>query len=393
MTDVFNLPENYYNILNNMDFPILYKLDSKVNIRQWRIFTNPIFGNNNGKWEYVQEYGLKNGKLQQTSVVISSGKNIGKSNETTTEQQCELEARSLWNKKQEREGYTTYIPISKPLMPMLAHDYKKPNYSKKIKFPCFAQPKLNGYRCLAIVTPPRSANNVKLISRKNLEWKALGHLNKELSVFPKGIYDGELYKHGPDFQEICGAVSRDEPNDLSAKIEYHIYDLVDENLPFSERHKLIQDIITKHGIEFVKPVSTVLIKSSTLIDQAHDDFVSQGYEGIILRNSNGLYKINGRSSDLQKFKKFEDDEFKIIGANEMGGNWIGCCTFRCKTKAGHIFDVTPEGDYSTRSKYWQDWNSGKIKPGDLLTVKYFGYTTTNNPVPYLPVGICIRNNE
>jgi ATP-dependent DNA ligase len=39
----------------------------------------------------------------------------------------------------------------------------------------------------------------------------------------------------------------------------------------------------------------------------HDEYVAQGYEGIMLRNKAGKYAVGHRSSDLQKFKKFLDD--------------------------------------------------------------------------------------
>ena len=42
-------------------------------------------------------------------------------------------------------------------------------------------------------------------------------------------------------------------------------------------------------------------------------FVSDGYEGIIIRNLEGGYKKKHRSKDLQKWKFFEDDEYEIVG--------------------------------------------------------------------------------
>jgi DNA ligase 1 len=367
----------------NKIWPTLYKLDSKGRVRCWSIMAVDA-----AIPYYRQSHGLLGGKNQTTATEIKGGKNQGKANETTAHEQCVLEAEALWKKQRDRKGYTETVPSEKPMRPMLAKDYRKPLDRKHIKFPCFVQPKLNGLRCLAFVQD----GNVRLVSRQNTEWTALNHLVDELKSFPNGIYDGELYKHGPDFQKIIGAVKRDDPNELSAQIEYHVYDFVDESSTFSQRLGTIVNNLPD-GRRFVRFVETKTLNTPDLLDEWHDNYVKAGYEGIMLRNKHGKYKINGRSSDLQKFKKFDDDEFEIIGAVENIGKAEGTCTFQCITKEGHCFNVMPEGQDGVREKYWQDWLSGKIKSGDMLSVKYFGYTTTDKPVPYIPIGICIRNYE
>ncbi len=144
---------------------------------------------------------------------------------------------------------------------------------------------------------------------------------------------------------------------------------------------------------FCKLVETKKLDTSLFIDEVHDKYVESGYEGMMLRNILGGYKINGRSKDLQKYKKFDDDEFPIIGATEnVVGDWVGTCTFRCVTKDGNEFNVMPKGDYETRAEFWKDWKADKIKVGDMLTVEYFGYTTTDKPVPNFPVGKEIRTD-
>lgn len=362
-------------------WPALHKLDNKGKVRFWEV---QVGETRPGIWGYTQYHGTLGGRLTSSTTEISAGKNIGKKNETTVQEQCELKAESLWTKKRDRDGYTESIPTEKPLRPMLAKKYKEDG--KHIKFPCFVQPKLNGLRCLAFVKD----GHVKLVSRKNVEWKSLSHLVEELSDFPDGIYDGELYIHGPLFNNIIGAVKRDEANELSAQIELHIYDFVEEATDYVFRLSKIVDKLPD-GRKFVRFVETRTITSASLVDEFHDSYVDKGYEGIMLRNKTGGYKINGRSKDLQKYKKFDDDEFEIIGATEnVTGDWVGTCTFRCVTKDGNEFNVMPKGDYNTRAEFWEDWKSGKIKPGDMLTVEFFGYTTTDKPVPNFPVGKEIR---
>jgi ATP-dependent DNA ligase len=375
-------------------WPTLYKLDSKNKIREWRIeavesmkeFGTPTSGEGNAS-AYCQIHGVQNGKMQKSYTVVPSGKNIGKANETTAWEQCHSESESIWTKKRDRDGYSETIPTEKPLRPMLALKYKEDGH--KIKFPCYVQPKLNGYRCFAIV----KGGQVKLVSRKNLEWKSLFHLVEALKNFPDGIYDGELYKHGEDFEKISGAVRRDEPNELSAQVEYHLYDMV-SNEDYENRKHVLNVLFGILNFKFLKLTHTQLVLSKEELDPLHDEFVKLGYEGIMVRNKKGPYKINARSKDLQKYKKFDDDEYEIVGATEnVSGDWVGTCTFKCKTKEGYEFDVMPEGSYAVREKYWLDWQKGTIKAGEFLTVRHFGYTATEKPVPLFPTGLRIWTGE
>lgn len=88
-----------------------------------------------------------------------------------------------------------------------------------------------------------------------------------------------------------------------------------------------------------------------------------------------------------------DEEFKIIGAEENKGKLEGTCVFVCETDEGGTFKVMPEGSEEQRTQYFDDWNSGKIKVGDKLTVKFFSWSTSTPKVPRFPIGKGIRDGE
>ena len=76
---------------------------------------------------------------------------LGKKNETTPYEQAVFESKSLINKKLD-ENYAhsiSQIPKNSDgmFLPMLAHSFDK--HSKKINYPCWIQPKLDGVRMLA----------------------------------------------------------------------------------------------------------------------------------------------------------------------------------------------------------------------------------------------------
>ena len=117
----------------------------------------------------------------------------------------------------------------------------------------------------------------------------------------------------------------------------------------------------------------------------YDEFIKFGYEGAIVRNMLGYYKVDGRSADLQKVKEFQDQEFPIVDAYENKGKQVGQCTFVCKMPDGTTFGVKPKGTSEERERYWRDWRDNVIKIGSLLTVSYFNMTTSDHPVPRFPI--------
>ena len=123
-----------------METKLLYGLDKSGKYKVWSIWTE-------GPELYIM-HGAENGKMQAKCEIVQ-GKNIGRANETTPEQQAELEAESRY-KKQLDKGYrsTKEELVELPLLPMLAADYLKQGH--RIKYPCFGSPKMDGVRCLAI---------------------------------------------------------------------------------------------------------------------------------------------------------------------------------------------------------------------------------------------------
>lgn len=370
-------------------FPTLFKMDSKGKIRMWKIYV----GEDDIGPFYEQEHGLVDGAHIVNRTHVLEGKNVGKINETTPLEQAISEAQSLWNKKKDRSGYSESQPSSIPIRPMLATKYD-PN---KAKFPLYVQPKLDGVRCLIYY----DGADIILESRQGKRFTALSHLvTQSMRNFflqhPSVVLDGELYNHDlhDDFQKLISAIKRDKPSDYTDQIQYHIYDMFDKDnldMKYEDRLYFIGCHIS-NKVDHVYTVDTEYALNNNDVQLFHKKYISQGYEGIILRNPIGTYDINKRSKHLQKHKEFIDYEFAIVDAYENKGKQAGQCTFICVTNDGNTFGVKPKGTDEEREEYWRAWNRGELK-GKMLTVRFFSWTTGDNPVPRFPVGIAIRDYE
>lgn len=360
--------------------PTLYKLSSSGALQFWSIRSE---GNS-----VITEFGqVGSDKIQTTTDVISEGKNIGKKNETSPAQQAALEAEQKWTKKvksgymEDRSRVESGETDLDGIKPMLAHVYE--DYKDKLKFPVIVQPKLDGMRCIAVITEGKC----KLYSRTQKPINTVPHIVAELESLYEGesiTLDGELYVHSSEdnFNELMSILKRDELHPDHEKIQYWIYDVPSSAEPFSEREILIR------SKKYTVPVWCHVAEDENDVDDILNDFIVNGFEGAMIRNPNGKYE-NKRSKNLLKYKKFQDAEFKVVGVEEGKGKLLGKAgAFVCETKEGKRFNVKMEGSLESLTDYLVNFNEYE---GKYLTIRFFSYTVDG--VPRFPVGVGFRDER
>lgn len=345
----------------------LYKRNVNGSINQWSVYCEDD--------KYWTEYGQVDGILTKSDVVVAQPKSIGKINETSAEEQALKEAQSLISFKLKSENYVSNIDEVDVITfqpPMLAKVYDE-RYTKEIKF---IQPKLDGIRC----NMHYINGNVEAISRKNNPFYTVEHIKKSLEDVlknnPSIHLDGELYNHllHANFNSIVSLVKKQKINEEQEKqivslVRYNVYDLWDDNNPnmtFEDRFKLIDELLA--NIPYVDVVQTISVENEEEIDKYFRHFVSNGYEGAILR-TNGKYE-HKRSKNLLKYKKFDDDEFEILDICEGKIKNVGEYAIIqlkdnqvCKATLGFSDDICNEM-LKNKENYI----------GKLATVRFFGYT-------------------
>ena len=362
--------------------PTLYKLTSTGAIQTWSIGV--------AKNVIVTEHGQKGGKITHNEETIKEGKNIGRSNETTPEEQALAEATSKWESKI-KKGYVEEIEraaagekdIDGGYDCQLAHKFS--DHGHKIKYPAYEQPKLNGHRCLAIVD-----NGVATLwSRTRLPIKSSPHIVKELeAIYRTGYHevDGELYNHAykDKFEELASLIRQEVPAANCTEIQYHVYDKRMDG-GFADRIETLANNL--HGYEmlngmckYIKLTETIRVKDEEEMMSAFEHFLAVGYEGAMARNAEGPY-VGKRSYDLQKIKKFLDEDYPIIGIKEGRGSYVGCGIFICGLPNGKTVDVKMRGPKEKLQLFLRNENTWA---GKRLVVKY--QYISKYGIPIFPVG-------
>jgi len=370
------------------ELPKLFKKTSSGKIQE-----NQIIVFDRGHEAAIKTFrGYSGGKIvEDAETLITSGVNIGKSNETTILEQALSEAKSRWNKKID-EGYFQSVEEvlrNIVILPMLAQKFTE--RKKHIKFPAICQVKLDGIRSLTVKL---SDGSVSIKSRKGKEFPHLNHLREEAKSFPVGRYvDGELYSDELSFEQITGIVRREtlsaEDEKMLLKIKIRAYDcfIVEADEDFTLRHSTLCSTIA--FTEHFTLVDNYLANNENDVVEFHNRFVTDGYEGVMIRNLKGAYELDKRSNNLQKFKVFQDGEFEIIGYDQGSGNEAGCIVFECKVSDGITFKCRPKGNAASKKELFL---KGDELIGKFLTVRYFELSA-DRKVPRFPIGICLRDYE
>jgi len=362
-----------------MEFKTLYQRALKNKINTWKIEVN--------KNQYRTITGFEGFKLTTSDWQICEAKSY-----CTAEEQAIKEAQASYRKKLELGYFEDIKDIDKSTLfkPMLAHKYEDVH----ITFPCYAQPKLDGIRCIIKADGMWTRNGKKIVSCPHV----FDELETVFEMYPDLIFDGELYNHQfkHDFNKITSLVKKTKPTEDDLKessklIEYHIYDLPSSNKPFDDRLEDLQDLMSAlfncFSSSSVVYVTTQEANNQEELDTLYHEWMEEGYEGQMIR-TNSHYE-NKRSKSLLKRKEFSDDEFEILLVNEGTGKLAGRVgNMLFKSKSDHYFTSTVNGTQEYLSELWSQRDD---LIGKQATVKYFNLTPDG--VPRFPKVIGIRDFE
>jgi DNA ligase-1 len=331
-------------------------------------------------------FGRVDGTVQSETVNYTEGKNKGRANETTPEEQCLFEAETKARKKLDKE----YVMVSGSLseevaavirtdydvpLPMLAKTYE--DQQKKVVGKIYLQEKLDGNRCLV------NRFTGKMYSRTRKEIAHLPFVGesviKATSGLPKDVVwvDGELFVTGMTFNALQTIIRREKNVDekLASRMKYYVFDVISSK-PWSERRELVAAIKPSNTVHVVKDVCV----DASQLDARHDAYVMAGFEGAIIRLDGAGYE-NKRSSYLIKYKKFKDAEFLVTGfkSEKHNPDLLGAASLQMKD--GQTFDARPAMSEDEKADIWANQ---KKYIGKMATIKYQDLDAVSG-IPRFPV--------
>ncbi|WGH50198.1 putative ATP dependent DNA ligase domain protein [Fusobacterium phage vB_FnuS_FNU2] len=230
--------------------------------------------------------------------------------------------------------------------------------------------KLDGNRCIV----DNRTGTPKAYSRNGVEIKGLDTFLNCLKLPSGKIYDGELLprittnKSSKDQYKEISSIMRTKGEKPKDKITYHIFDIIDYNLPYIRRRDFIDSI---EDSEY-QLVCKVLYKGQLngTVFKLLDEIVSLGQEGLMANDIYGLYESK-RVKSILKFKKFNTVDLKCIDV-EQGekkyANTLGAII--CEYK-GNTVKVGSGFTDSQRDYYWN--NQDEIV-GRVVEIQYFEET-------------------
>jgi len=360
----------------------LYKRKASGQVRVWSVKAS------NGTVRV--RYGIEGGKITE-KVTHCKPKNEGRSNETTVEQQAVLEAKALYTKKMDRECYVTDLSHSAPyIQPMLALDANKVGHRIAWDHNQYAQPKLDGVRGFHVAENVNSVQSRKgTLYNLPILYQQLEELRIRLDLPKDDMFiDGEVFKMGVPLGKINGAAKK--YCELTDELEFHIFDLASNSgLVYEERKKVLESV-SEENLKEWGLTKLAIVKSYSLTEGVvqwyHDQFVINGYEGLMIRDGQSAYGFDERSDGLLKYKKFLEDEFEVIDINpDKDGQAI--ITYKAPPRHHPdkpTFDSRPRGPNTYREYLVAN---KKKYIGNLGTVRYFALTEYG--IPQFPVTILL----
>lgn len=362
-----------------MSLPKLFSYDSKNRIKEWYVTvegdTFKVFS------------GLKGGKVSCKSTTKCTGKNIGKVNETTPEQQAEKEALAKWTKQKDKNYHEVLGEAKEKTLPMLAGKYQ--DNSHMVNWPWYGLYKLDGVRCTVFCEDGK----VRFQSRGGKDYPVIDRVAKELLDYyfrdnPDLVFDGELYAHGYHLEDIVSAAKK--YNSTTDKLVFYMFDMYDPakpDQPYKDRYKSLKTLNALSNPCYTNVVLAYSMLSEQDMLRLHKQATEEGYEGVVLRDPEAPYVFNQRKTTFLKYKESLDREFRVVDIvlDKNGGGIPVCEIYSMYCDLPETFKANYAGTHEFRRLLAQYPNE---YIGKWLTVEFESYSKYG--VPLKPIGKCFR---
>jgi len=280
----------------------------------------------------------------------------------------------------------------------------------KIKFPAYAQMKMDGMRFNAIVR----SGKVEFRSRNGKQIHLLGNLEKEFAALAGDVdcvFDGELLVMLEDDHQFAdrqtgnGILNKANKGTISAEqaalVHASVWDLIPYayftdglcSTPYAKRFSTLEQIVNKQKSEGKKiwAVTSSIVETIEQAQEIFQEYLAEGFEGIILKDGAGVWE-DKRSKTQIKFKGELECDLKIVAVEEGKGKAAGMLGAIICESADGIVKVNVGSGFTdaNRKQYWSENLVDKI-----VAVKYNSRikNKAGEESLFLPVFIELRDDK
>lgn len=277
--------------------------------------------------------------------------------------------------------------------PMLAKQVDKVTNTKIFDKEWLASRKIDGLRCLIYMgddgelhTASRGAMNYDAAMHDILEHP---DLIKVFEENPGLIMDGEAYRHYWSLQQL-NSVARTQKTAVDYDVlQFYWYDVVDTTSTFDERLSFMKDIQDQLNLTFdperefgegelrVQFVPQIPVTGYDNMLKLHNQYVEEGWEGLVVRDPDKVYRPNGRTNDMIKIKVYKSEDFLVVDY-ELGLRGSEDMVFICKMKDGRTFKAKPLGDRAQKEEYVENFD--ELYKDHMGECKFFYYSDDGIPL-------------
>lgn len=198
---------------------------------------------------------------------------------------------------------------------------------------------------------------------------------------PADAIDGELWAGRGGFQKVARTVLDFKPDEEAWRdIRFMMFDLPRSAGMFPKRYDELSAMEKSFKVPHLKLVVHHPVNSEEQLFNILDDISARNGEGVMLRKLDTIYRP-GRSDDLIKVKKHDDDEAIIVGYTDGKGKYKGMVgAFILRMPNGKEFKIGSGLSDAVRA------NPPEI--GTQITYRYNGYT--DNGIPKFARYLAVR---
>lgn len=279
----------------------------------------------------------------------------------------------------------------------------------KIKFPAYAQLKMDGMRFNAIVKD----GAVEYRSRNGKELNLLGELDDQFLAMADGgdyVYDGELMVmfdgdcQFADRQTGNGILNKANKGTISATeaglIHATVWDMLPyvlfcdsySDVPYATRlaklTKMVEKVPSKDKRVWL--VTSNIVNTLEEATEIFEGYLADGLEGIILKDGSGVWE-DKRAKHQIKFKGELECDLKIVGTepHKKKPEWLGAII--CESADGIVKVNVGSGFNDTHRKSYKE----KDLLGKIVAIKYNARIKNKSGEEslFLPVFVELREDK